>query len=91
MYPFVALSIAYGYFSTTDEAQKVIEENYAGCHESLADFVEELTDGTTEIPESLAYYIDYEKMGRDIRSWAGMFSPLRLDTKKFTFSGITNC
>jgi len=53
------------HFSTIDEAKKAMEENYAGCHESVADFAEELTTDTTEIPESLAFYIDYEKMGRD--------------------------
>jgi hypothetical protein len=32
----------------------------------LADYAEELTEGTTEIPQHLAYYIDYEKMGREM-------------------------
>lgn len=39
---------------------------YCWCLTSLADYAEELTEGTTQIPESLAYYIDYEKMGRDM-------------------------
>jgi len=25
-----------------------------------------LTEGTAQIPENLAYYIDYERMGRDM-------------------------
>ena len=49
-----------------DDARKAIEDSYSGCYKSLADYAEELTEGTTEIPESLAYYIDYERMGRDI-------------------------
>ena len=49
-----------------EDAKKAIEENYAGCYSSLADYAEELTEGTTDIPESLAYYIDYERMGRDM-------------------------
>lgn len=49
-----------------DDAKKAIEENYNGCYSSLADYAEELTEGTTEIPQHLAYYIDYEKMGRDM-------------------------
>ena len=49
-----------------EEARKAAEESYAGCYSSLSDYAEELTEQTTEIPESLAYYIDYEKMGRDM-------------------------
>lgn len=63
-----------GYFSDLADAQKAIEENYAGCHESVADFAEELTTDTTEIPESLAFYIDYEKMGRDLELGGDIFT-----------------
>ena len=49
-----------------DDAQKAAEESYSGCFKSLADYAEELTEGTTEIPEHLQYYIDYERMGRDM-------------------------
>ena len=49
-----------------DEAKKAMEDNYCGCHSSLADYAEELTEQTTEIPQHLAFYIDYERMGRDM-------------------------
>ncbi len=49
-----------------EEARTAAEENYCGCYKSLADYAQELTEDTTQIPESLAYYIDYERMGRDI-------------------------
>ena len=62
------------HFSTIDEAKKAMEENYAGCHESVADFAEELTTDTTEIPEGLAFYIDYEKMGRDMELGGDIFT-----------------
>ena len=32
----------------------------------MSDFAEQLTEETTTIPESLSFYIDYEKMGRDL-------------------------
>ncbi len=63
-----------GHFSTIDEAKKAMGDNYAGCHESVADFAEELTTDTTEIPESLAFYIDYEKMGRDMELGGDVFT-----------------
>ncbi|MBU2862518.1 antirestriction protein ArdA [Reinekea forsetii] len=45
-----------------------------GHFSDLADFAEELTTDTTEIPESLAYYIDYEKMGRDMELSGDIFT-----------------
>ncbi|MEM7669218.1 MAG: antirestriction protein ArdA [Pseudomonadota bacterium] len=49
-----------------DEAEAALE-NYAGEYPSLADFAQELTEDTgTQIPESLAPYIDYAAMGRDM-------------------------
>ena len=40
-----------------------MEENYSGCCKSLADYAEELTDEASEIPENLAFCIDYEAYG----------------------------
>jgi antirestriction protein len=57
-----------------DDAQKAIEENYCGCYASLADYAEELTEETTQIPEHLAFYIDYEKMGRDMELGGDVFT-----------------
>ena len=49
-----------------EDAKKAAEEQYSGCYKSLADYAEELTEGTAEIPEHLQSYIDYERMGRDM-------------------------
>ncbi|MEZ5946905.1 MAG: antirestriction protein ArdA [Hyphomonas sp.] len=57
-----ALFDHYGDLATAREA---LEESYCGVYRSLADYVEELTTETTEIPESLRYYIDWESMARD--------------------------
>lgn len=42
------------------------EEAYVGEFRSRADFAEETMCGVIEIPEHLQYYIDWEKMGRDM-------------------------
>lgn len=57
-----------------DDAQKAIEDNYCGCYASLADYAEELTEETTQIPEHLALYIDYEKMERDMELGGDVFT-----------------
>ncbi|CAA0121076.1 Uncharacterised protein [Halioglobus japonicus] len=49
-----------------DDAKRALDEGYAGEYTSLADYAEELTESTSDIPEHLAYYIDYERMGRDM-------------------------
>ncbi|HNP50543.1 MAG TPA: antirestriction protein ArdA [Nitrosomonas nitrosa] len=57
-----------------EEAKAAAEENYCGCYKSLADFTESLTEDTTQIPENLAYYIDYERMGRDMELSGDIFT-----------------
>ncbi len=49
-----------------DDARRAFED-YAGEHESLADYAEQLTTETgTEIPENLRNYIDWASMGQDM-------------------------
>jgi len=44
------------YFGDLDDARTAMEEDYSGEYSSLA----------TKISENLQYYIDYERMGRDL-------------------------
>lgn len=62
------------YFSDLDDARKALEEGYAGEYKTLADFAEEITEGTTDIPDNLSYYIDYERMGRDMEMSGDIFT-----------------
>ena len=54
------------HFSGNIEDAEIALENHAGEYKSLADYAEELTEQSTEIPQNIAYYIDYERMGRDM-------------------------
>lgn len=65
-YPELAGELLSHFGGSLDDASKAMEENYSGCYKSLADYAEELTEDTSQIPENLAYYIDYERMGRDM-------------------------
>ena len=49
-----------------EDAEKALEEGYSGQYESLADYAQELTESTSDVPKHLELYIDYEKMGRDM-------------------------
>ena len=48
------------------EANQYAEQNCCGHYDSVADFAEELTESSTDIPKQLAYYIDYDRMARDM-------------------------
>lgn len=49
-----------------EDATKAIEEGYNGEYESVEDYARSLTEETSEVPKHLEFYIDYEKMGRDM-------------------------
>ena len=57
-----------------DEARQAIEDNYAGCYSSLAEFAQELTEECMKVPQRLAFYIDYEAMGRDMELNGDVFT-----------------
>jgi len=54
------------YYGDMQSAQEAISDHYHGCYKSLSDFAEELTEDTTQVPENLRFYIDYEAMARDL-------------------------
>lgn len=49
-------------------------EDYAGEHRSLADFAQEITEETTDIPPTLANYIDYDAIARDMELNGDVFT-----------------
>jgi antirestriction protein len=54
------------HFSSVDEAREALEDRYCGVYASVADYAQEITEETTQIPQNLQYYIDYERMARDL-------------------------
>lgn len=47
------------------EAREMVEERYLGCFESLADYMQDMTEDALEIPERLRFYVDWERMAKD--------------------------
>ena len=62
------------HFNNLDDARQAAEECYCGCHASLADYAQELTEETTTIPQHLAQYIDYKAMARDMEYSGDVFT-----------------
>lgn len=63
-----------GHLSSIEEARRAAAENYCGSFECLADYAQQLTEESTQIPESLAYYINYEAMARDMEMGGDVFT-----------------
>jgi antirestriction protein len=61
------------HFGNLDDTKSAVE-NYCGTHRSLADYAQELTEETTEIPKSLRNYIDYDSMARDMQLGGDVFT-----------------
>ena len=57
-----------------EEARKAIEENYCGCHKSVADYAQDLTEETGDVPKHLEFYIDYNRMGYDMEVSGDIFT-----------------
>lgn len=55
------------YLGDMDSAKRALDESYIGEYETVADFAEELTQQSTPIPDNLRFYIDYDKMARDMK------------------------
>jgi len=54
------------HYGNLEDAKTALDNHYYGEYESLADYAEQFTSETVEVPASLTFYIDYEKMGRDL-------------------------
>lgn len=49
------------------EAKAAMEDRYHGVYSSLADYVQDVTEECTAIPEPLRFYIDWERLARDAK------------------------
>ncbi len=57
-----------------EEAREALEYRHLGSYASLADYVQEVTEEATAIPQTLRYYIDYQAMARDAEMSGEIFT-----------------
>jgi antirestriction protein len=43
-----------------------LEEDYIGVYKDLAEYAEEITRDTSDVPDKLQYYINWDEMGEDM-------------------------
>ena len=58
---------------------------YLGAFDSVADYAQEITEETVEIPEPLRYYVDYAGMARDMELNGDIFT-VELDGQVHIFA-----
>ncbi|SFG21958.1 Antirestriction protein [Novosphingobium sp. CF614] len=78
----------FGHFGDIAEAREAIEERYHGAYPSLADYVQDMTEGCTAIPESLRYYIDWQAMARDAEMSGDLFTVETAHDEVHVFAGV---
>ena len=70
-----------------EEARQTLEDRYYGCHESLADYMQETTEGCAAIPVSLQYYVDWQAMARDAEMGGDLFTIQTAHDQVHVFAG----
>jgi len=66
------------------EAGRLLEEAYHGEFNSEEDFAMSFAEETMSVPENLSYYIDYEKMARDL--FINDFFSIEVENRVHVFS-----
>lgn len=77
-----------GHFDDIEEARKALDESYHGSFASLADYVQELTEYCTAIPEPLRFYIDWDAMARDAEMNGDVFTVQTAHDEIHVFAGV---
>lgn len=62
------------YSGDVSEAQEAIADRYMGQHSSLADYVQEVTEESTAVPQALRFYVDWPAMARDAEMNGDVFT-----------------
>ncbi len=62
------------YAGDIESAQRLYDEAFQGEYCNLEDYARTFTEETQELPNNLAYYIDYERMGRDMELTGDIFT-----------------
>lgn len=62
------------YGGDIDDAREAMTDRYLGQHASLADYVQDVTEETTAIPDAPRFYIDWHAMAPDAEMSGDLFT-----------------
>ena len=75
------------YNNDLDEASEALTERYLGAYTSLADYVQEMTEDSMTIPQSIQYYIGWQAMARDAEINGDLFTISTAYNEMHVFTG----
>lgn len=75
------------HFGELGEARDAINDRYHGTFSSLADYVQDITEECTAIPDSLRFYIDWQAMARDWEMSGDLFTVQTAHDEFHVFAG----
>lgn len=75
------------YLGDVKDARQAIEDRYHGAFESLADYVQELSESSIAIPDALRFYIDWQSMARDAELSGDVFTIQTAHDQTHVFAG----
>lgn len=61
------------YCGDLDEAREALEDRHLGSYPCVADYMQEVTEETVQVPQALRYYIDWQAMARDAELSGDLF------------------
>jgi len=63
------------WYHDVDEVRRLFDDGfYLGVFDSVANYAQEITEGTTAIPDHLKHYVDYVSMARDMELNGDIFT-----------------
>jgi len=77
-----------GQFGEVEDARKALEESYHGEFQSLAEYVQEVTEDSLPIPDTLQFYIDWQAMARDAEMSGDLFIIQTAHDEVHVFAGV---
>lgn len=61
------------YCGDLDEAREALKDRHLGSYTCVADYMQEVTEETVQVPQALRYYIDWQAMARDAELSGDLF------------------
>jgi antirestriction protein len=83
----LAAELCHHFGGDLDKAREALDDHYLGCHASLANYVQEVTEDATAIPQTLRYYIDWDAMARDAELSGEVFTIQTAHDETHVFAG----
>jgi antirestriction protein len=85
-YPDIGAALLSYFDNDLNEASRAGSERYHGCYDTVGDYAQDILEESHGIPDFIACYVDYDKLGRDMEINGEIFT-LEVSDKIYVFCG----